>query len=224
MNLIEPEIPKHNDGTNRNLSVEQFSAQIASRAAGERIIVAIAGPPGSGKSTLTAALVIALAERHGVKAQVIPMDGFHYDNAILQQLALTTKKGAPETFDVGGLEATLKRLLASDRLEYIAVPVFDRDRDFSRASAQLIDIQTKVLLVEGNYLLMENLPWSSLKQYFDLTAMILSDEATLRARLTKRWLDLNLSEAEATSKVETNDIPNARRVIKESLRADFNLI
>jgi len=152
------------------------------------------------------------------------MDGFHYDNAVLKQLGLTKRKGAPETFDVGGLEATLKRLTETDRVEDVAVPLFDRDIDLSRASARLIDRETAVLLVEGNYLLLENGPWSRLKRYFDLSAMIQCDEATLRARLMMRWRDLNYDDEEVTMKVEMNDIPNAKRVIRESHSADFNLI
>ena len=81
-----------------------------------------------------------------------------------------------------------------------------------------------MLLVEGNYLLLKNTPWSRLRHCFDLSVMIASDEPTLRARLMKRWLDLDYSDEEATRKVETNDLPNARRVIGESLAADFNLV
>ena len=211
-------------GASRAVSLEELATEIQYRTKGKRLIVAIAGPAGSGKSTTTAALQIELLERHKLRAQIVPMDGFHYDNAVLEQRGLADKKGAPETFDIGGFETTLKRLAESDRVEDVAVPVFDRNIDLSRAGAQIIGRETKVLLVEGNYLMMETGPWSRLSQYFDLSVMINCDEPTLRARLMKRWLDLGLTEEEATKKVENNDLPNGRRVIEESLSADFNLI
>lgn len=224
MGVTEDQRPGTDAGTSRTVSLEELAAEIAARAGRDRIVVAIVGPPGSGKSTTTEALQAALAEKHGLKAQIFPMDGFHYDNAILDQLGLAKRKGAPETFDVGGLEATLRRLTRTGGIEDVAVPVFNRDIDMSRASARLIDRKTGVLLAEGNYLLMKKGPWSRLLKYFDLSTMIVSDEPTLRARLMKRWRDLNYSEEEATRKVDSNDLPNARRVIEESLPADFNLI
>ncbi|WP_320822666.1 nucleoside/nucleotide kinase family protein [Reinekea sp.] len=212
-------------GTACSVSLEELALVIAGRAdISERLVVAIVGAPGSGKSTTTAALEAALVQEHGLTVQVVPMDGFHYDNIILEQLGLDQRKGAPETFDVGGLEATLKRLTETDRLENVAVPVFDRDIDLSRASARFIDRGTAVLLVEGNYLLLKNGSWSRLKRYFNLSVMIPCEEVTLRARLIERWQNLNYNDAEATLKVETNDIPNGERVISESCSADFNLI
>ena len=212
-------------GTPNSVSLEELAVQISARAvANDRFIVAIVGPPGSGKSTTAATLETTLVQKHGLKVQIVPMDGFHYDNVILEQLGLSRKKGAPETFDVGGLETTLKRLTESDPSEHIAIPVFDRDKDLSRASARFINRETGVLLVEGNYLLLKNEPWSRLKSYFNLSVMIPCEEGMLRTRLIKRWRDLNYGNDEATIKVETNDMPNGNRVIRESSPADFNLI
>lgn len=205
-------------------SNEDLAARIALLAAEGRIVVAIVGAPGSGKSTATEALESALVGTHGLTAQTVPMDGFHYDNAILQMRGLIARKGAPETFDVGGLEAALKRLTEPDQPQDVAVPVFDRNIDLARASARLIDRATRVLLVEGNYLLMTEDPWSRLESYFDLSVMIPSDLPLLRARLLQRWRDLDFGEEHAIEKVETNDLPNARRVINESRPADFNLV
>lgn len=205
------------------VTVEELAAGVARRPGRGRTVVAIAGPPGSGKSTVSDRLQEMLCQQFDVSAQVVPMDGFHYDNAILEQLDLTQRKGAPQTFDVGGLEATLRRLVLATGKEDVAVPVFDRDLDVSRAGARLIDRNTRVLLVEGNYLLLKRAPWSRLLDYFDVTVMIECDEPTLRARLMQRWLDHGFSEADARLKVESNDLPNARLVATESHRADHFL-
>jgi len=158
MSVTEHQFLGTNPGASRAVSLESFAAEISARAVGDRIVVAIVGPAGSGKSTTTAVLETALVDQHALKVQVVPMDGFHYDNAVLEQLGLTKRKGAPETFDVSGLEATLKRLTGPDQIEDVTVPVFDRDIDLSRAGARLIGRETSVLLVEGNYLLMGNGP------------------------------------------------------------------
>ena len=104
----------------------------------------------------------------------------------------------------------------------VTVPVFDRENDLSRASARDIKQSTRVILVEGNYLLLDVEPWSALKRYFDITIMINCDEPVLRKRLTKRWLDLDFTETEARQKVERNDLPNAQEVIDKSRKADIS--
>ena len=104
----------------------------------------------------------------------------------------------------------------------VTVPVFDRENDLSRASARDIKQSTRVILVEGNYLLLDVEPWNALKRYFDITIMINCDESVLRKRLTKRWLDLDFTETEARQKVERNDLPNAQEVIDKSRKADIS--
>ena len=186
----------------------------------DRTVVAIAGAPGSGKTTVSSQLHAELRNRYLISTQIVPMDGFHFDNAILQQRNLLLRKGSPTTFDVHGLESVLIRLTSMPSSD-VAVPVFDRENDLSRASARAVLADTRVVLVEGNYLLLKTEPWSSLKKYFDISVVIQCDEAVLRNRLMKRWLDLNHTEEQARSKVDTNDLPNAREVISNSLIADI---
>jgi pantothenate kinase len=205
----------------RVVSLEDLAKEISTRLSSKLLVVAIVGPPGSGKSTKAAMLETDLMGKHGIKVQILPMDGFHYDNTVLRELNLINRKGAPETFDFGGLEAVLKRLV--ERKEDVAVPVFDRDANLARASPRLVRRDTRVLLIEGNYLVLRNEPWVRLGKHFDLTVMIECDEQALRRRLVQRWVDLAHSEEEALRKVEMNDIPNARRVAEESLPTDFSL-
>ena len=191
----------------------------ARAAGGNRVVAAIAGAPGSGKSTLADKLVGKLNARQPGLAAVLPMDGFHYDDLYLVPAGLRPRKGAPMTFDVGGLYHTLKRLRARDEAE-VAVPVFDRKIEIARAGARLIPKETPVIVVEGNWLLLKQAPWDRLRPMFDLTVMVEVPEHVLRARLRGRWERLGLSEAEIVEKLEENDLPNGRWVRDGSIRAD----
>lgn len=184
-----------------------------------RQVMAIVGAPGAGKSTL----VDRLAESLGAAVAVLPMDGFHFDDAVLHQMGRRPWKGAPDTFDVGGLRSTLARL--RDPAEgAVAVPVFDRDLEISRGSARLIDPAARLILVEGNYLLLNADPWPSLRPLFDLTIRIEVPEAELRRRLTRRWEGYGLTEEQIAFKLDENDLPNGRVVMQQGAAPDFLLL
>ncbi|WP_037313381.1 zeta toxin family protein [Ruegeria halocynthiae] len=204
--------------------LKELVVEIAARTTESRVIVALAGAPGSGKSTTAELLQTDLQNTYNQTVQIVPMDGFHFDDAILAQLGRSQRKGAPDTFDVEGFDVTMSRLATAYLTADVAVPIFDRSRELSRAGARLIDRNTRIVLVEGNYLLLKDAPWRRLHQYFDITVMIACDEQTLCARLQKRWTDLGFDLPEATGKVEYNDLPNARRVTEGSVKAEFSLV
>jgi pantothenate kinase len=190
---------------------------------GDRIILAIAGPPGSGKSTLAEGLAARLNAQVPGLAEVLPMDGYHYDDLYLVPAGLRPRKGAPQTFDVGGLFHTLRRLRARDEAE-VAVPVFDRSIEIARAGARLIPASVPVIVVEGNWLLLDRAPWDRLRPMFDVTVRVDVPEPVLRSRLRARWEGLGLSEAEIIAKLEENDLPNGRLVRDASILPDFLLM
>jgi pantothenate kinase len=196
---------------------------VAARAGAGRVVVAIAGAPGSGKSTLAEDLAARLNAQADGLAMALPMDGYHYDDLHLVPAGLRPRKGAPQTFDVGGLYHTLKRLRARDEAE-VAVPVFDRGIEIARAGARLIPARVGVIVVEGNWLLLDQAPWDRLRPMFDLTVMVEVPEPVRRARLQARWQGLGLSAEEIAAKVEENDLPNGRLVRDGSLAADFRLV
>jgi pantothenate kinase len=189
---------------------------------GHRIVVALAGPPGAGKSTVSEALVDALNSVMPGSAAVVPGDGFHYDDAVLGSLNLLDRKGSPDTFDVGGFRSLLLRLRANNE-PAVAVPVFDRILEISRAAGRLISSDVKYLIVEGNYLLLDLAPWSSLRDCFDATIMLQVDRKTLETRLLDRWRSLGFDESTSYEKVRRNDLPNADIVISASNIADFTI-
>ena len=123
----------------RHLRPDEFVAELAAMLEatppGARRIVAVAGPPGSGKSTPAERAAAALGGRSG-GADVLAMDGFHFDDEVLVPRGWRPRKGAPHTFDVGGLAAMLARLDRNDE-EFVAVPRFDREIEIARAGARL---------------------------------------------------------------------------------------
>lgn len=184
---------------------------------GKRHLIAVAGAPGGGKSTLSEALVAALNAEAPGSAAVLGMDGFHYDDRVLEARGDRARKGAPHTFDVDGLAAMLDRLRAGGA---VAVPVFDREIEVARAGAEIIPAAARIVVVEGNYVLTTEGPWAALRNAFDLRVMVEVDEAELERRLMGRWTKLGLSEAEARTKVGLNDMPNGAYVREKSVQID----
>jgi pantothenate kinase len=199
--------------------IAHLAATLFRKGAGRgRLIVAIAGAPGSGKSTFAEALLPLLPAG---SAAIVPMDGFHFDNAILEKRGMAARKGAPETFDFDGFRHMLERLRRADG--DVAVPLFDRKADLARAGAALVSAETKFVLVEGNYLLLDESPWYGLSPLFDVTVWLEVPAAELERRLTQRWLDHGLTLDHARNRTFGNDLPNAERIRARRRAADVTI-
>ena len=195
----------------------ELADYIKAKAVGQgRFLVALAGPPGAGKSTLAAELVGLL----GIGAKAVPMDGFHYDDGVLNARGARARKGAPDTFDLRGFQHLLGRLRVEDE---VAIPLFDRDLEISRAGADIITADDRLLVVEGNYLLLDDAPWPELRPMFDLTVWIDVPEAELDRRLVARWAHYGKTPEAARAWIDSNDMPNIRRVALGSGKADLVL-
>ncbi|MGC6536645.1 MAG: hypothetical protein ACON44_04745 [Candidatus Puniceispirillaceae bacterium] len=178
----------------------------------KRTLIAIGGPPASGKSTLAAELH-RLLNANNRPCGLIPMDGFHLDNNILQDRGLLSRKGAPETFDVVGF-AKLIGALNSEK--DISVPLFDRDRDCVVRDASNITANQKHIIIEGNYLFLNDGLWRDLHSYWTLSVFIAPPIKELEARLIRRWVDQGLDKEAAETRAKTNDIPNANLILSQS--------
>ncbi|NKB50926.1 MAG: nucleoside/nucleotide kinase family protein [Rhizobiaceae bacterium] len=202
---------------------EEIAAQlIAAAHQSERFMVAIAGPPGAGKSTLAENLLKALGEL-GERSAIIPMDGYHLDNAILDSRGLLARKGSPQTFDADGFVSLVHRLSDPKLNGDVVIPVFDRSRDIAIAGAQIVAADTRFLLFEGNYLLLKEIPWGSLNACWDYKVFIDPGLDVIEQRLIRRWLDHGFDADRAKSRALENDIPNARHVLQHSTKADLRI-
>lgn len=186
---------------------------------GRRKLVAVVGPPASGKSTLSDILAARLCD-NGCRAAVVPMDGFHLDNSILERRGDLARKGAPHTFDASGF-LRLVAALANDA--EVFYPTFDRDRDIAVAGSGMVDGDCDTVIVEGNYLLHDAPIWRDLSAFWDFAIRLDVAEPVLEQRLMARWIDQGLSEQEAKERTQANDLPNAKLVSSSSLPADLSV-
>lgn len=189
------------------------------RVQGQRQLIAVAGPPAAGKSTV-ATLVCEQLEAAGVTAGSVPMDGFHMDNPELEALGLLDRKGAPETFDLEQFSGVLERLKARETMH---VPLFDRARDCTVPEALEISGAIECVVVEGNYLLFDASGWRDLARLWDFSVFFHIDLEELETRLTHRWISHGFEEHEARTRARRNDIPNAKRVLAQRLPVDLTL-
>jgi len=186
-------------------------------AAGRRVLLGLAGPPGAGKSTLAA----ALAAHCGARAVVVPMAGFHLAQAELQRLARAGRKGAPDTFDAAGYAALLARLRAQrpgDPAVY--APAFRREIEEPVAGAIAVEAHVPLVITEGNYLLLDEGGWAGVRPLLDACWWIEVDDALRRERLVARHRRFGRSAEAARRWVETTDEPNARRIAAGRTRAE----
>ena len=180
-----------------------------------RNLIALAGPPASGKSTLARHLADTLPH-----CSYMAMDGFHLPNNILIQKKLLHVKGAPETFDLDGFSHMINRL--GEKRE-VYVPAFDRANDQTINCAYPIPDYHDIVIIEGNYLLLNEPKWSALDELWDFAIFIEISIEEVERRATERWITAGLSPEMITKRVEENDLHNAERVLRNRVPEDLVL-
>lgn len=199
---------------------DDLMARLLARAADPgTAIVGIAGAPGAGKSTLAEALVAGARARLGEAAVVhVPMDGFHLADAELRRIGRLDRKGAPDTFDVAGYAALLRRIRS--RAEAVYAPAFERGLEQPIAGSIPVFPETAVVITEGNYLLLDHPAWAAVAAEIDeIWYCALEDDVRI-PRLLARHVAFGKSVQAARRWVTEVDEPNARLVAGTAARAD----
>ena len=198
------------------------------REKGRRILAMLAAPPGAGKTTLLSFLEKLARERDGIgKIQVIGMDGFHRRQEYLlshsvlrdgKQISMVEIKGAPVTFDLERLKEKIRTVASGENCGW---PVYDRL--LHNPAEDAVRVDGNIVILEGNYLLLDEDGWRELSAYADYTVSVLADEAFLRARLTDRKMKTGVDRETAARFVEFSDLPNARLCLDRMKPADLRL-
>jgi pantothenate kinase len=175
---------------------------------GRRKVLGLVGPPGAGKSTLALALQHAFAD----VSQLVPMDGYHLANVELRRLGHAARKGAPDTFDSAGYVATLQRLRHQRPDEIVYAPEFRREIEEPVAGAIPVFAHTRLVITEGNYLLLESGHWASVAALLDDVWYVDVDDSLRTNRLTQRHEQFGRSRRDARDWVAVTDEPNARLI------------
>ena len=196
-------------------------ARAVALCADGRAVLGLAGCPGAGKTTVAEALAAAAAAVLGADAVAhVPMDGFHLADRQLDRLGLRDRKGAPETFDIDGYVALLRRLLDPAELRTVYAPVFERDLEQALAGAVAVGPDVRLVVTEGNYLLLDRPGWRDLSAVLTETWFVEVDDVERVRRLVARHELFGKSHDAAVAWVATVDEPNAALVRSTRDRAD----
>jgi pantothenate kinase len=199
-------------------AIDDLAARVRALSARseQRVLIGIAGAPGSGKTTLALALVARLGGFPFVAH--VPMDGFHLADAELVRLGRRDRKGAPDTFDVAGYAALLRRIRAG---ETVWAPNFERTLEQPIAQAIPVTPQTRVVVSEGNYLLLPDPHWCAVREQFDEVWYCREDDGERLRRLIARHIEFGKPPEAAREWVLRSDERNAALIAAHADRADL---
>ena len=183
----------------------------------KRVMLGLAGSPGSGKSTLAQALQQAFDD----VSIVVPMDGFHLANTELKRLGLANRKGSPPSFDAAGYVALLARIRRQQPGETIYAPEFRREIEEPIAGAIAIEASRRLVITEGNYLLVDGGHWAEVTGLLDETWYVDLDPAVRIERLVQRHVHFGRTREAAEDWVRSNDELNAQLIEATRTRASL---
>ncbi len=186
-------------------------------ARGERCLLGITGAPGAGKSTVAEQLAAGLEP----DPPVVGMDGYHLAHAHLAELGLVARKGAHYTFDAWGFVSLVRRIAEQGPDEVIYAPRFDRSIEDSIAASIPITFDDRVIIIEGNYLLVDLAPWNELRGLMTRCIYLDLDEEVRLQRLIDRHVEFGKTPDHARRHVAESDQVNARLIEDFRHRADF---
>jgi len=202
----------------KEISNEEAKAIVVECAsASTRTIIGIVGKPGGGKSTLSKYLLKGMDP---TLVSVVPMDGFHLSNKVLKELGRSDRKGAQDTFDVKGFTALIQRI-KMDSAEPIYYPIFDRSIEESIAAQGVVYPSTRVVIVEGNYLMHDEDGWQEIAPLLDQSWYAFLEEDIRVSRLISRHIAFGKDPESAKAWAKGSDQVNAELIEAGVGRCDF---
>ena len=202
----------------KEISNEEAKAIVVECAsASTRTIIGIIGKPGGGKSTLSKYLLKGMDP---TLVSVVPMDGFHLSNKVLKELGRSDRKGAQDTFDVKGFTALIQRI-KMDSAEPIYYPIFDRSIEESIAAQGVVYPSTRVVIVEGNYLMHDKDGWQEIAPLLDQSWYAFLEEDIRISRLISRHIAFGKDPESAKAWAKGSDQVNAELIETGVGRCDF---
>jgi len=196
---------------------EAKSIVVEYAAASSRTIIGIVGKPGGGKSTLSKFLLKGM---DSTLVSVVPMDGFHLSNKVLKELGRSDRKGAQDTFDVNGFKTLIERIKL-DNVDPIYYPIFDRSIEESIAAQGVVYPSTRVVIVEGNYLMHDNDGWQEISPLLDQSWYAFLEEDIRISRLISRHIAFGKDPESAKAWAKGSDQVNAELIEAGVGRCDF---
>lgn len=193
-------------------TLDEIAAHLEAGATGSRRVIGIVGAPGAGKSTIAEPLATAIG------AALLPMDGYHYPQAVLRELGRRECMGAPDTFDVDAFVACLEAVRNSG--DSVTARGFDREVEEPVEDAITIPQELQTVIVEGNYLLLSDGGWEQVGPLLDETFAIEVAQPVRHERLVARHIRFGKSPADARAWALGPDERNARTISETLHRAD----
>jgi pantothenate kinase len=202
----------------KEMSREEAKAKIVEYANNtSRTIIGIVGKPGGGKSTLSKYLLKGMDQS---LVSVVPMDGFHLSIKVLKDLGRSDRKGAQDTFDVKGFKTLIERIKL-DSLNPVYYPIFDRAIEESIAAQGVVYPSTRVVIVEGNYLMHDKDGWEEISPLLDQSWYAYLDEDIRISRLISRHIAFGKDPESAKAWAKGSDQVNAELIETGVARCDF---
>lgn len=200
------------------MSVQLLVEEIASLLQGSkpRTMIGIVGKPGAGKSTVVTEIQKQFSTE---EVAIIPMDGYHLSNEELIKLGRRERKGAPDTFDVEGFISLITRVRNEIDKDH-TFPIFHREIEASKADEGIVLRNTKVIVIEGNYLFSEEHNWSEVFPLLDQSWFIEIDDEIRMQRLITRHIKYGKTPQEAEEWSRGSDEENAKFIAKTASRAE----
>ena len=198
--------------------------EVYGQVGGRKVIAFLVGPPGVGKTIISHYLEKLSKDRQDLTTiKALGIDGFHFSNAYLEAhstiidgntIPMKSIKGAPQTFDLDGLQAKIREI----KLEEADWPIYDRT--IHDVVPDAVSVEAEIILIEGNYLLLKDPKWTNIRTLADYTVFLKADSEMLKTRLIERKVRGGCTQEEAENFYNSSDGKNVELVLNNSANAD----